>query len=150
MRTVVQRVSSARVEVDGQTVGRIDRGVLALVAAFEGDTDKDRLWTAKKLAELRIFPDDEGKMNRSVQDVGGSILLVSNFTVAGDTRKGTRPSYAKAMHPDRAQPMIDQLADDLRTFGVPVETGRFGAMMQVSLVNDGPVTVILESPAANG
>ena len=150
MRTVVQRVSSARVEVDGQTVGRIDRGVLALVAAFEGDTDKDRLWTAKKLAELRIFPDDEGKMNRSVQDVGGSILLVSNFTVAGDTRKGTRPSYAKAMHPDRAQPMIDQLADDIRAFGVPVETGRFGAMMQVSLVNDGPVTVILESPAANG
>jgi D-tyrosyl-tRNA(Tyr) deacylase len=146
MRAIVQRVSAARVEVDGNTVGQIERGLLALVAAVDGDTDKDRAWMADKLVALRIFPDGEGKMNRSAQDIAAPILLVSNFTVAGDTRKGTRPSYAKAMHPDQAEPMLDALADDIRSKGTPVETGRFGAMMKVCIENDGPVTVTLESP----
>lgn len=147
MRAVVQRVTSAKVEVDGQTVGQIDYGILALVAALDGDTDKDRAWMSEKLAGLRIFPDDEDKMNRSVLDAGGAILLVSNFTVAGDTRKGKRPSYASAMNPTDAAKMLDELANDLRARGLTVETGQFQAHMEVSLVNDGPVTVILESPA---
>lgn len=145
MITVVQRVSRAEVRVGGEVVGRIDRGLLALVAVLEGDGSRDVELTARKLRTLRVFDDGAGRMNRSLQDVGGAALLVSQFTLAGDTRKGRRPSFTGAAAPEEAEGAFDALVAALRDAGVPVEAGVFGATMDVELVNDGPVTLILDS-----
>ncbi len=144
MRAVIQRVQRARVMVADEVIGQIGTGLLVLVAAVAGDTDADRAWLARKLPVLRIFPDEAGKMNRSVLDIGGSLLIVSQFTLCADVTKGTRPSFAKAMEPVAAEAMVAALVADLRG-QLPVETGRFRADMQVELVNDGPVTIWLDS-----
>lgn len=144
MRAVVQRVSRAAVRVEGVSVGAIGRGLLVLLAVEKGDGPAELEWAAKKVAELRIFPDDEGRMNRSVQDVGGAVLAVSQFTLAARVRKGRRPSFVDAEDPERAEPAFEQFLDLLRAKGLAVACGRFGAMMEVELVNDGPVTLILE------
>lgn len=145
MITVAQRVSRAEVRVGGEVVGRIDRGLVALLAVLQGDGERDVELTARKLRTLRLFDDDEGRMNLSLEDVGGTALLVSQFTLAGDTRKGRRPSFSKAAPPEEAEAAFEAVVAALREAGVPVETGVFGAMMDVELVNDGPVTVILDS-----
>lgn len=146
MRIVVQRVREARVEIAGETVGRIGQGLLLLVGIAEGDTMAEVELLAKKVAQLRIFADEAGKMNRSVQDIEGGVLSVSQFTLYGDCRKGNRPSFVNAARPETAEPLYDTLNQLLRTqYGLPVETGRFGADMQVSLVNDGPVTILMDT-----
>lgn len=145
MRGVVQRVSTASVEVEGAIVGSIGRGVLLLVGATETDTEADALAIADKVAGLRIFADDDGLMNRSMGDIGGGCLVVSQFTLYGSTRKGRRPSFTAAARPEVAEPLIDVMMKRIRSHGVGVESGVFGAMMAVSLVNDGPVTLILET-----
>ena len=145
MIALVQRVSSAAVHVDGALVGEVGRGLLVLLGVLEGDTRAEGDWLADKLARLRVFPDDDGKMNRSVLEVGGGALVVSQFTLAGDVRKGTRPSYARAARPEAAEPLYQAFAAALSGhLGGRVQTGRFGASMQVSLVNDGPVTLWVE------
>jgi D-tyrosyl-tRNA(Tyr) deacylase len=144
MRIVLQRVSRARVTVDGRVTGEIGRGLLLLVGFTGGDGDEALAWMAKKVVQLRIFPDDEGKMNRSVEDVDGAILVVSQFTLYGDARKGNRPSFIDAARPEVAIPLYERFVALLRAAGRPVATGEFGAMMDVELVNDGPVTLILE------
>ena len=146
MRAVLQRVSEASVQIDGETVGAIGAGIMVLLAAGQGDTDADGDWMAKKIAELRFFSDEDGRMNRSVEDVGGSVLLVSQFTLYGDCRKGRRPSFVQSMEPVEASRLVDFVRDALRARGIGVETGQFGATMQVALNNDGPVTLILDSP----
>lgn len=146
MRAVLQRVAQAHVDVDGRTVGSIGPGLLVLVGAGAADTEADAEWTARKIAELRIFEDDEGKMNRSVEETGGSVLVVSQFTLYADVRKGRRPSFVGALAPDAASRLVDRLCDLLRARGLSVATGEFGASMDVSLVNRGPVTIVLESP----
>ena len=133
-------------EVEGHVVGAISGGLLGLAAVEEGDTEAQLAWAAGKLVGLRIFPDETGKMNRSVIDVGGGVLLVSNFTVAGDCRKGRRPSFEGAMKPPEAAAMFDRFVELVRGMGVDVATGSFGASMAVSLVNDGPVTLVIENP----
>tara|TARA_B100000614_G_C14385401_1_gene427361 strand:+ start:54 stop:491 length:438 start_codon:yes stop_codon:yes gene_type:complete len=144
MKAVVQRVKHAKVEIDGRIAGKIDHGILVLLGIIDGDKEKIE-WMAKKLVNLRIFPDSEGKMNRSVSDEGGGILIVSNFTLYGDVQKGTRPSFGRAAHPDISEPIYDEMIKYMReNFDVNIETGEFGAMMEVSLVNDGPVTIIIE------
>ncbi len=145
MRAVVQRVTRASVTVDGDRIGAIDRGLLAYVGAAPGDGAAEVEWLARKLAELRVFTDDAGRMNRSVEDVGRAVLVVSQFTLYADTRKGRRPSFFDAAPPDVAAPLIDALAAALRARGLRVESGRFGAHMLVDAVNDGPVTIILDS-----
>lgn len=145
MRGVVQRVSTASVEVEGAIVGSIGRGVLLLVGATETDTEADALAIADKVAGLRIFADDDGLMNRSMGDIGGGCLVVSQFTLYGSTRKGRRPSFTAAARPEVAEPLIDVMMERIRSHGVGVESGVFGAMMAVSLVNDGPVTLIIET-----
>jgi D-aminoacyl-tRNA deacylase len=145
MKAVVQRVSEAAVEVDGREVAKIGPGLLVLVGIEAADTEVDRAWMADKLPNLRIFEDAAGKMNRSVLDVGGAILLVPNFTVAGDARKGRRPSFDNAMRPELSEPEFASLAAAVAAPGVCVETGVFRAHMRVSLVNDGPVTILLDS-----
>ena len=145
MRAVIQRVSKASVVVDGEVTGAIDKGLLVLVGLSQGDTEEDLDWIARKLVGLRIFSDAEGKMNRSVRDVGGQILLVSQFTLCADVRKGTRPSFGKAMAPEPAQALFQRLVERV-ALEVPVQTGRFQAHMDVGLHNDGPVTIILDSP----
>ncbi len=142
MRSVVQRVSKARVVVEGEEVGGIGAGLLALVGVMDGDGDDDVAWLAHKLRTLRVFPDGAGKMNLSVGDAGGGLLVVSQFTLAADVGKGARPSFVGAMHPDQARPLFDRL---LGALGEGVATGRFGAHMDVELVNDGPVTLWLDS-----
>ena len=146
MRAIVQRVTDAAVTVAGEQVGRIGPGLVLLVGVRHGDSPAAARWLAEKVAHLRIFADDDSKFNRSVLDVGGSILLVSQFTVYGDCRKGRRPSFTAAAPPDVAAPLLDTLAEELRNRGLPVETGEFRAMMQVSLTNDGPVTVLVDTP----
>ena len=147
MRVVLQRVREASVVVDGETVGAIEQGLLLLVGLGAEDTEEDLNILAKKTAFLRVFEDDEGKMNLSVQDIKGSILAVSQFTLLADTRRGRRPSFARAMHPSQAEPMFEQFVDILcKEYSLPVETGVFGADMKVSLCNDGPVTIVLETP----
>jgi D-tyrosyl-tRNA(Tyr) deacylase len=148
MRAVLQRVAHARVDVDGRSVGSIGPGLLVLVGAGATDTEADAEWTARKIAELRIFEDDEGKMNRSVEETGGSVLVVSQFTLYADVRKGRRPSFVGALAPDAASPLVDRVCALLRARGLTVATGEFGASMDVSLVNRGPVTIVLESPRA--
>ena len=145
MRTVVQRVSWSRVHVAGELTGEIDVGLCVLVGVTHGDGVQDVQWMAEKVANLRIFEDESGKMNRSVQDVGGGILLVSQFTLYGDARKGRRPSFTSAAPPEQAERLYDDLVSALETRGIRVQTGVFQAMMQVSLCNDGPVTIILDS-----
>ena len=146
MRIVVQRVREARVEIAGETVGRIGQGLLLLVGIAEGDTMAEVELLAKKVAQLRIFSDEAGKMNRSVQDIEGGVLSVSQFTLYGDCRKGNRPSFVNAARPETAEPLYNALNQLLRMqYGLPVETGRFGADMQVSLLNDGPVTILMDT-----
>ncbi|HEY7771052.1 D-aminoacyl-tRNA deacylase [Longimicrobium sp.] len=144
MRIVLQRVARARVTVGERVTGEIGPGLLLLVGFTEGDGDDALTWMAEKVAGLRIFADDEGKMNRSVQEAGGGLLVVSQFTLYGDTRKGRRPSFVEAARPEIAIPLYERFLQMLRATGLPVQTGEFGAMMQVELVNDGPVTLILE------
>ncbi len=147
MRAVVQRVDAATLEVGDEMVAQIGAGLVVLAAVEEGDTERDRGWMAEKLANLRVFTDEGGKMNLSLLDVGGEMLLVSNFTVAGDTRKGRRPSFTAAMRPPEAERAFDALAGAVRARGVPVQTGVFGAHMHVTIQNDGPVTLIVDSRA---
>lgn len=144
MRALVQRVSEARVEVDGAVVGQTGPGLLVLICAMRGDGDEQARAMASKLAKLRIFKDDAGKMNRSVRDVGGSALVVSQFTLAADTKRGTRPGFSEAASPEEGERLYKLFATALAREGVPVETGVFGADMQVHLVNDGPVTIWVE------
>lgn len=145
MRAVVQRVSSAKVEVSGETTGRIARGLLVYLGAGKGDGDDDRAWVLGKVLGLRIFENEEGKMDKSVVDVGGSLLVVSQFTLYGDVRRGRRPSFDGAMPPEEAERAYEAFVRDARKEGVHVETGRFRAHMEVSSVNDGPVTILLDS-----
>ena len=145
MRSVVQRVSRGVVRVDRQVVGEVGHGLVVLLGVADGDASEDARWTADKLAQLRIFEDEAGKMNRSVQEVGGSILLVSQFTLLGDARKGNRPSFTGAAPPEQASALYEEVAASLRSRSVPVATGVFRAHMEVELVNDGPVTLIIDS-----
>ena len=145
MRAVVQRVSEARVDVDGATIGAIGRGLMVLVGSGQGDTEEDAVFVARKIADLRIFKDEDGKMNLSVGDVGGAVLVISQFTLYGDCRKGKRPSFVHAQDPNLAAPLVDRVCDLLRARDLGVETGIFGADMQVKLTNDGPVTLLLDS-----
>ena len=147
MRAVVQRVTRASVTVEGRVVGEIERGLAVLVGVRAGDTEAEAQWMASKIATLRIFDDDEGKLNRSVLDVGGRALVVSQFTLYGDARKGRRPSYTDAAPPDVAEPLIRRFVELLEAEGVPVQTGVFRAHMLVEIHNDGPVTVLLEQDA---
>ena len=144
MRIVLQRVTRASVALEGRVVGRIDAGLLILVGFTAGDSDEALRWMAEKVSGLRIFQDDEGKMNRSVEESGGSVLVVSQFTLYGDARRGRRPSFIEAARPEQAIPLYEGFVAALRARGLHVETGEFGAMMRVELVNDGPVTLILE------
>lgn len=144
MRVVLQRVSRAAVTVDGEVVGAIGRGYLALVGLRDGDGADEIDWMAEKILTLRLFADDEGKLNRSLVDVSGGVLVVSQFTLYGDARKGRRPSFVGAAAPEVAEPLYVRFAARLRALGVDVATGVFGAMMAVELVNDGPVTLLLE------
>ena len=145
MIAVVQRVTSASVTVDGAVVGRIDRGLMVLVGIARGDGPADLDYTASKVVGLRIFADDEGRMNRSVADVAGALLVVSQFTLLGDVRKGRRPSFDGAMPPEDAEKAYEAFVRDARATGIKVETGRFRAMMKVSSLNDGPVTIWIDS-----
>jgi D-tyrosyl-tRNA(Tyr) deacylase len=144
VRVVLQRVSNASVCVDGEIIGEIGTGLLALVGIGHGDSDAEARWLADKTAELRIFEDERGKMNRSLIDIGGSALVVSQFTLLGDCRKGRRPAFTAAAEPERAHQLYDQYADLIAQRGIEVARGRFAADMKVALVNDGPVTLILE------
>ena len=144
MIAVVQRVTEAAVTVEGETVGKIGPGLLVLAAVHRTDTPADIAWTANKLAGLRIFRNGDKYFDADVRQVGGSMLLVSNFTVAAATREGRRPSFIAAAETERGRELFDELVAAVRALGVPVETGRFGADMLVSLVNDGPVTLLLE------
>jgi D-tyrosyl-tRNA(Tyr) deacylase len=145
MRSVVQRVSRGAVRVDRQVVGEVGRGLVVLLGVAEGDSSEDARWMADKLAQLRIFEDEAGKMNRSVQDLGGSVLLVSQFTLLGDARKGNRPSFTGAAQPEQANALYDEVAALLRARALRVATGVFRAHMELELVNDGPVTLLLDS-----
>jgi D-tyrosyl-tRNA(Tyr) deacylase len=145
MRAVVQRVSSASVRVDGETVGACGRGLLVLVGAGHDDTPETAARLVAKIARLRIFPDDDGRFDRSLLDVGGEALVVSQFTLLADTRKGNRPSFTDAAPPEQAEPLVVAFCETLRGLGVPVATGVFGARMEVELVNDGPVTIVLDA-----
>ncbi len=145
MRAVVQRVDSASVEVDGKIVGKIARGFLVLVSAGHEDSEKDIAWMAKKIVNLRVFPDDEDRMNFSLKDVDGELLIVSQFTLHGTCQKGNRPSFVAAMEPVRAEAMYNDFVETLKQSISVVETGIFGAMMKVSLTNDGPVTLLIDS-----
>lgn len=144
MRAVVQRVSEASVSIDGATVGEIGEGLLVLLGAGAGDTERDLEYVASKILGLRIFPDEDGKMNHSLVDIGGAALVVSQFTLYGDTRKGRRPSFVRAMDPGEASPMVDRFVERLAR-EVKVATGRFGADMDVRLCNRGPVTLLIDS-----
>lgn len=146
MRVVIQRVSQSNVEVSGEVIGEIKTGLMVLVSFDDEDTDIDLEWMSKKIINLRIFNDDEGKMNRSLQDVSGDILLISQFTLHGSTKKGNRPSFIKAAKPDYAKMMYENFIEVLeKYFGKEIETGEFGGDMKVSLINDGPATIIIDS-----
>ncbi len=146
MRVVIQRVSQSKVKVSGEVIGEIKEGFMVLVSFVDEDNDTDLGWMTKKIINLRIFNDDEGKMNRSVQDVGGDILLISQFTLHGSTKKGNRPSFIKAAKPDFANVMYERFIKVLeQSLGKEIQTGEFGGDMKVSLVNDGPTTIIIDS-----
>ena len=146
MRVVVQRVSQSNVKVSGEVIGEIKEGLMVLVSFVDEDNDTDLGWMTKKIINLRIFNDDEGKMNRSVQDIGGDILLISQFTLHGSTKKGNRPSFIKAAKPDFANVMYGRFIKVLeQSLGKEIQTGEFGGDMKVSLINDGPTTIIIDS-----
>lgn len=144
MRILLQRVSQASVSVAGEQIAQVDHGLLLLVGITHTDTEAQAEWLAEKVANLRVFEDEQGKMNRSILDVGGAALVVSQFTLYGDARKGRRPAFVDAAVPEVARLLVERYADALRALGVAVQTGEFGAHMQVALVNDGPVTLMLE------
>ncbi len=144
MRALLQRVSEAAVRVDGAVIGETGPGLLILVCAMEGDTEENAARLAAKIAKLRIFTDDAGKMNRSVTDTGGGALVVSQFTLAADTSRGNRPGFSTAARPEEGERLYEYFAEQLRGLGIPTQQGRFGADMKVSLVNDGPVTIWME------
>lgn len=144
MRVVLQRVSGARVTVEGRVTGEIGRGLLLLAGFTDGDGEETLRWMTDKVVGLRVFTDAEGKMNLSVEEVDGAVLVVSQFTLYGDARKGRRPSFIDAARPEVAIPLYERFVEMLRAAGRPVATGEFGAMMQVELTNDGPVTLVLE------
>lgn len=150
MRAVIQRVSHASVTVDGQIVGQIGMGLMVLLGCAQGDTEQDLEYVLEKLLNLRIFEDEQGKMNDSLLDVGGQLLVVSQFTLCADVRKGRRPSFMGAMRPELAEPMIERFIERARAAhpGLVVQTGRFGATMDVALNNHGPVTIIIDSDRA--
>lgn len=145
MRIVLQRAKNAAVSVEGNVIGKISHGVVLLVGVSHEDTEEDAAYLANKVAHLRIFEDDEGKMNHSLLERSGEVLSVSQFTLYGDTRKGRRPSFIQAAKPEQAKQLYERFNDLLREQGLTVETGQFGAMMEVSFTNDGPVTLILDS-----
>jgi D-tyrosyl-tRNA(Tyr) deacylase len=145
MRAVVQRVSQARVVIDQEVAGQIGRGLLVLLGVAKTDTAEQARWLAEKVVTLRIFNDPEGKMNLDVAEIGGEVLVVSQFTLYGDSRKGRRPSFIDAAPPEIAVPLYEEFINGVKGLGIRTATGRFGAMMQVELVNDGPVTLIVES-----
>lgn len=145
VRALIQRVTRAAVRVDGETLGEIAHGLLVLVAAGQGDGEQEALWTAGKVARLRVFADDEGRMNRSVIDVAGSALVVSQFTLYADTAHGNRPGFTGAADPELGRVLVDRFGEELTALGVPIARGRFGAHMDVELVNSGPVTIWLDS-----
>ena len=146
MRVVVQRVSQSNVKVSGEVIGEIKEGLMVLVSFVDEDNDTDLGWMTKKIINLRIFNDDEGKMNRSIQDLGGDILLISQFTLHGSTKKGNRPSFIKAAKPDFAKVMYERFIKVLeQSLGKEIQTGEFGGDMKVSLINDGPTTIIVDS-----
>ena len=146
MRVVIQRVSIAGVTVDDETVGRIDRGLMVLVGFADGDGEQQMQWMANKICGLRVFEDEEERMNLSVGDIGGSVLLVPNFTLYADCQRGRRPSFSGAAAPDEATHLFDRFCTIMQEFPIPVEKGQFGAHMVVGLSNDGPVTLIIDSP----
>jgi D-tyrosyl-tRNA(Tyr) deacylase len=146
VRALLQRVSEAAVWVGGERIAAIDAGLLALVAAGQGDDAGDAVRLASKMARLRIFADADGRMNRSVAEVGGAVLVVSQFTLYGDTSRGNRPGFTGAAAPELGERLVDAVASELRALGLPVQTGQFGAHMRVALVNDGPVTIWLDAP----
>lgn len=146
MRAVIQRVHRAGVTVDGEVVGAISRGFLVLLGVVGTDTEKEAAWLARKVAGLRVFPDEAGLMNLPLSAVGGGVLVVSQFTLYGDCRRGNRPSFAQAAHPSLAEPLYERFCALLAAEGLPVATGRFGAMMDVDLVNWGPVTLLVDTP----
>lgn len=148
MKAVIQRVSYASVEVSGQIVGRIETGLVVLLGVAKGDGEADSRYLVQKIRTMRIFSDEQGKMNRSLADVGGSVLLVSQFTLLGRTTNGRRPSFDEAALPDEAKRLYERVAADLRVLGTRVETGRFAEHMRVELLNDGPVTFVLDSRGA--
>jgi len=148
MRVLVQRVRHASVEVDGAIIGNIEQGLLLFVGIAPNDGVSDLEWMSSKVLNLRVFEDDAGKMNRSVLDVQGGILAVSQFTLYGDARKGNRPSFTDAARPEIAEPLYNQFVEKLRQSSLNIQTGRFAAHMQVELINDGPITLMLESPNA--
>lgn len=145
MKAVIQRVTEASVTINGKTISRIKRGILILLGVGRGDSEAEADWLARKCAELRIFEDEQGKMNRSVEEIKGEVLVVSQFTLCGDCRKGRRPSFDSAAMPEIAKPLYEYFCAQLRDKGLEVQTGEFAAMMDVGLVNSGPVTLILES-----
>src|SRR3954462_3497840 len=145
MRAVVQRVARASVTIEGQIAGEIGRGLLILLGVTHDDTRERAVWLAEKIAGLRIFSDDDGKMNRDVTEAGGGALVVSQFTLYGDCRKGRRPSFIDAAPPEKAIPLYEAFVNAVRALGIPTATGGFGALMQVDLQNDGPVTLIVDS-----
>jgi D-aminoacyl-tRNA deacylase len=148
VRAVITRVAWARVRVGGEIVGQIDGGVCALVGVGRGDTEREALWLADKIVSARFFRDDDDKMNRSLLDGHGALLAISQFTLYGDLRRGNRPSFGAAMDPEPARALFDRVCDRVRTRGITVETGRFGASMAVESLNDGPVTLLLDSSKA--
>jgi D-tyrosyl-tRNA(Tyr) deacylase len=147
MLAVVQRVSEAKVSVEGRTVAAVGPGLLVLLGVAAGDDERDAAYLAAKIAHLRVFADDERRMNRSLLDVGGEALVVSQFTLYGDCRKGRRPAFTRAAPPADAERLYDRFIEELSALGVPTRAGEFGAMMAVSLTNDGPVTLIVRSPS---
>jgi D-aminoacyl-tRNA deacylase len=148
MRVVIQRVTASQVVVDGQVIGKIGKGLNLLVGIAETDTERELEWMARKCLDLRIFPTNEqGRFDQSVQEIGGELLVISQFTLYGDCRKGRRPSFDQAAGPDHAEKLYEQFVAKLRQSGLRVETGQFGAMMQVAIANDGPVTLLLERSA---
>lgn len=148
MKVVLQRSKKASVTVGGQITGEIESGYVLLVGITHSDSEADAVYAAKKIAGLRLFEDEDGKMNRSIEEAGGSVLSISQFTLYGDIKKGRRPSFVEAARPEQAEPLWLKFNDELRSHGLQVETGVFGAMMDVQLVNDGPVTIIVDSDGA--
>lgn len=145
MRAVVQRVASSSVTVEGETTGKIDKGLMVLLGVADGDTDKDVTYMVDKIVNLRIFEDENDKMNLSLQDIGASLLVVSQFTLLGDCRKGRRPSFIEAARPEMADNLYQKFVNKARSMGIRTETGRFKTHMMVELINDGPVTILVDS-----